>query len=702
MSYKDFLFELGAEEIPAGYIAAAINKLQDQFESRLKEAKLSYKQIKQYSTPRRFAIKIEELQTKQENEVIERIGPAKMAAYDAEGNLSRAALGFLRGAGAEPEDLFIKETSKGEKIVIKKQVDGKPTEEILPLIILEAISSLNFPKSMRWGDTATAFARPIRWLLVIFGNDLVPVEYNGIKSSRISYGNRFQKLDNPVEISSINIYEEKLESVYVIPDRGLRKQKIEEQINYLFKGQKKEIIPDAGLLEIVTDLVEYPTAVIADFAENYLHLPQKVITSTLSQHQKYFAVRDTKGHITNQFIFISNGDQNYSDLIKLGNEKVITARLEDAAFFFKEDTDLALENYVPKLAEVTFQQQLGSLLEKTERIESIVQFISKNLDLANQKEASASRAARLCKADLVTLMLGEKEFTKLQGYMGKIYAEKSGEKPDVCQAIYDHYLPRGERDELPSSEVGAVVAIADKLDTICGIIGVDMIPTGSKDPFALRRAANGIVQIIAKFGFEFNLFDLVDHAYKRLEAKLPKPENNKKVVYDFFRQRVNWLLKQIKIEYDIIDSVMHIDPTNIPDLIHRAQALKEFKKQTDFVRLVLGFKRVANIIADFKEDSTVKTELLQEEMEQVLFTKSLELKIKIEQLLPVKKYDIILKHLVEFGYIINKFFDDVLVNVDDKIIKRNRYSLLSGIRTLFLQVADLSRLVVEGEEIKKK
>jgi len=696
MLNKDFLFELGVEEIPAGYIAAAIVKMSNHFASQLHEAKISYKEIIHFSTPRRFAIKITELQTEQSDEVIERIGPARMAAYDAEGNLSKAALGFLRGAGAEPEDMFIKETPKGDKIAVKKEIKGKKTEEILQQIILDVIPKINFPKSMRWGSNQLAFARPIRWLLVLYGNDVLPVDFNGLKADRISFGNRFQKLDNPVKINSIDNYESCLKSVFVVPDRAIRKQMIEDQLISVFKGRKNKIVQDAGLLEIVTDLIEYPTAVIADFHEKYLVLPQKVITSTLSQHQKYFAVRDKKGNITNQFVFITNGDSNHSDLIKLGNEKVITARLEDADFFFKEDTTVPLESFVPKLAEVTFQEQLGSIKDKTDRIVKSVEFITKKLDSTKEIADNAKRGALLCKTDLVTLMLGEKEFTKLQGYMGMEYARKCGEREEVAKVIYEHYLPRGERDELPSSQAGAIVAIADKLDTVCGIIGVDMVPTGSKDPFALRRAANGIVQIIDHFGFEFDLLELIDSVFESLQSRLSKPDNNKDVVCDFFHQRANWLLKQKEIEYDVIDSVTHIDPNNIPDLIHRAKALQDFKKRVDFIKLVLGFKRVSNIIAEASGISAVKIDLLQEEMEQILYTKYINL--KIEKLLPEKNYEEILTLLVEFGSTIDKFFDDVLVNVEDEQLKQNRYNMLACIRKLFLQVADLSKIVVENEK----
>jgi glycyl-tRNA synthetase beta chain len=438
--------------------------------------------------------------------------------------------------------------------------------------------------------------------------------------------------------------------------------------------------------------VEFPTAVIADFHEKYLKLPQKVVTLTLSEHQKYFSINNKDGKLSNKFLFISNGDPQFSSLIKLGNEKVITARLEDAEFFYKEDTAQPFEAFVPKLSEVTFQQKLGSVLEKTERFKQITRFIGDEVKLEENIKKYSLDGANLCKADLVTLMLGEKEFTKLQGYIGHQYALKSGVNKETALVIEEHYM----NGDNAMSLAGSVVAIADKIDTICGIIGVDMIPTGSKDPFALRRAANGVVQIISNNKFELDIHKLIDVSFELLKDRLDKPENNKEVVYDFFKQRVNWLLKQKQIDYDIIESVMHIDHSNIPDLINRAEALQGLKKQEDFIKLVLGFKRVSNIIADEKPTLIVNKEMLTERMEQELYAQYLELDEEIKELLPKKNYKKILEILVNYGSTIDKFFDEVLVNVEDVKIKQNRYNILFCIRELFLQVADLSKLVVEG------
>ncbi|MBT5420345.1 MAG: glycine--tRNA ligase subunit beta [Candidatus Cloacimonetes bacterium] len=692
MDKKNFLFELGVEEIPAAYIAGAIKTIKDHFEINLKKANLEYDELQLFSSPRRFAIKITSLQSQQKDEVIQRVGPTKEMAYTADGKLTNAALGFLRGAGAEESDIIIKQTPKGDKIAIKKEIRGKSATSILVNLIKEAINGIKFQKSMKWGSSKLSFARPIRWILALFDDDIIELEYENITSNNITYGNRFQKLDNPIDINSIDEYERKLADVFVIPNRDKRKEIIKKQMGELFINSDEKVIENNKLLETVTDLVEFPTAVIADFHEKYLKLPQKVVTLTLSEHQKYFSINNKDGKLSNKFLFISNGDPQFSSLIKLGNEKVITARLEDAEFFYKEDTAQPFEAFVPKLSEVTFQQKLGSVLEKTERFKQITRFIGDEVKLEENIKKYSLDGANLCKADLVTLMLGEKEFTKLQGYIGHQYALKSGVNKETALVIEEHYM----NGDNAMSLAGSVVAIADKIDTICGIIGVDMIPTGSKDPFALRRAANGVVQIISNNKFELDIHKLIDVSFELLKDRLDKPENNKEVVYDFFKQRVNWLLKQKQIDYDIIESVMHIDHSNIPDLINRAEALQGLKKQEDFIKLVLGFKRVSNIIADEKPTLIVNKEMLTERMEQELYAQYLELDEEIKELLPKKNYKKILEILVNYGSTIDKFFDEVLVNVEDVKIKQNRYNILFCIRELFLQVADLSKLVVEG------
>jgi len=696
MCKKDFLLEIGVEEIPAGYIKKATEKINSFFQESLKELKLDYNKIKTFSTPRRFAIKITDLQGRQDDEIIEKIGPSIKVSYDEEGNFTRAAQGFLKNLNASKNDVFTVETPKGEKLAVKFEKKGSDTSRILADLIPELLEAIPFPKTMKWSNRNFNFARPIRWLLVLWGDKVLELEYNDLKSSNLSFGNRFLSLDKHIEIANIENYETLLESVFVIPDRENRKRMINEGLEKLLQDIEYNLVPDNLLLEIVTDLVEYPQPVMAEFNKNYLKLPEKIITNTLSQHQKYFSVTDKQNQLTNKFIFISNGDPHYSDLIRSGNEKVITARLDDAEFFFDEDVKIPLADYLPKLEEVTFQEKLGSILEKTKRVMKNTGFICETLNIGEDEKERAVRTAELCKTDLVTLMLGEKEFTKLQGYIGWKYAEISNEPEPVPLAVFEHYLPRWQNDDLPSTVEGSIVAIADKMDTVCGIIGVDMVPTGSKDPYALRRAANGVVQIIAAGNMNFNLDKLILETYNNLNEKLSKPDNNLEFVRDFMKQRINWFLQEKNINYDVIDSVMHIDHNRIPELWDRARALQKLKLSDEFIRLVTGFKRVSNIINEHREFRNFQKELLEEKTEKLLYDSYLELEAEIEQHLKKKDYSFVLQLLIKYGKIIDRFFDDVLVNVEKEDLKENRYSLLLMIRKLFMKVADLSKIVIEG------
>jgi glycyl-tRNA synthetase beta chain len=397
-------------------------------------------------------------------------------------------------------------------------------------------------------------------------------------------------------------------------------------------------------------------------------------------------------------VFISNGNPAHSDIIRKGNEKVVTPRLVDAEFYYNEDTKHPLSSFTDKLTEVTFQAKLGNLKEKAERVIAIATYITERLDLTSEIREKVIRTAELAKADLVTLMLGEKEFTKLQGYIGMKYALAMGEDAEVAQGIYEHYMPRGQNDSLPESITGAIVAVADKIDTVCGIIGVDLIPTGSNDPFALRRAANGIVQIIDAWNWTIDINDLISTTFKQLLSKLAEPDHNKDLVDSFFKQRIDWLLQQDNIEYDVIESVLHLEYSSIPDLKQRALDLQSFKKNEQFIKLVLGFKRVSNIIVNETEIYSFRENLLTDEAEINLYNQYLILKDEIEKELKTKAYKAIMQHLVDFGIHINTFFDQVLVNTEEQDVRNNRYALLQMIRNLFLNVSDLNKIVVEGND----
>ena len=693
MDNRDMLIELGVEEIPAVYLEPAMEKFCSCIEASIKKTGLGYSKIDRYSTPRRLALCLRDLESEQQDEVIERVGPGVKIAYDSEGNLTRAAMGFVKGAGANEQDIFQVSSPKGDKIAVRIEKKGQTTEMLLPSIIVEAVGNITFPKTMRWGSSRMLFARPFRWLISLYGKEIIKININGINSGRISYGNRYKKLVNPVDISGSDDYLEKLRSVEVIADREERRSSIAKKMAAIEKKNDLEVIKDDRLLEEVTNLVEYPTATLGSFAEKYLRLPEKIIISTLSQNQKCFALRGSDGKLTNSFIFTNNADKDSESLIRRGNEKVISARLADAEFYYIEDTKDKLEDYVEKLTEVLFQKDLGNLYEKTKRIVALSEYICDELNITDERKSNVLRTSLLCKADLVTQMLGEKEFTKLQGYIGMKYALTSGENQQVATGIYEHYQPRGQNDAFPETETGTIVAIADKLDTVCGIMGVDMLPTGSNDPFALRRAANGIVSILADKGIELDLGKVVRKSFELLKDKLSEPDHNLAIVQDFFDQRVNWLLKQNGIGYDVIESVMHVGRENIPDLLSRAKEVENFRRREDFIRLVLGFKRVSNIIAEQADFGDVREEKLTEPSEKKLFEEYLKLAEELSAL--SGDYDKMMEKLVSFSEHINRFFDEVLVNATDQEVRNNRYNLLSKIRAEFLRVADLALIVVE-------
>lgn len=697
MKTKNFLFELGTEEIPAGYIGNAVQKLEESFIQQFKDLKLSYTEIKTYSTPRRMAVIVENLQSQQADEIIEKVGPAKKIAMDENGQLTKPGLGFVQGAKARPEDVFIKESPKGEYIAVKIEVKGRITEELLPEVIAVCIGKVIYPKSMRWGALSQSFARPIRWIIALYGQNIIPLEFAGVKSSNISQGNRFHSIEYNVHIADAESYLQNLKQAWVIADRDARRNMISAQMEELFKNSSSQIQEDTRLLEQVTDLIEYPTAVIAEFEEKYLSLPEKIITSTLTQNQKYFAVLDSNQKLSKQFVFISNGNPMHSEIIRIGNEKVVRARLEDAEFYYNEDRKKKLESFVSKLDTVVFQAKLGTLLEKTTRIEQLVSYICDQLNLDAEIKRQSLRAAHLSKADLVTLMLGEKEFTKLQGYIGMKYAIESQEDQKVAQAIYEHYMPRGQNDGLPSTIISAVLAIADKMDTVCGIIGVDLIPTGSNDPFALRRAANGVVQIIEAFDLNIDIIELINYSLDLLKEKLSEDRHNQEILFDFYKQRMRWLMEQQDFEFDLIESMNHLSWANLSDIKSRLKDLKTFKNHPEVNKLILGFKRVSNIIEKNQDTDALVESMLKEVAEQELYQQYLALKDTFGQLLKDKEYERIFSALIPFSRYIDQFFDQVLVNCEDQDIRKNRYALLRQIRALFLQIADISKIQIDNE-----
>ncbi|MCB5229834.1 MAG: glycine--tRNA ligase subunit beta [Candidatus Cloacimonetes bacterium] len=693
---RDFLLELGMEEIPAGHFGAACEWLKESFISFIQASRLGYEDLLVSGTPRRFFIRATQVPMAQTDLRLERSGPALKISYKEDGELTPAALGFLKKNNASPSDIYIQKTDKGDVIAVSIRQKGKSFSQLLQPWLEELLPKFPFPKKMIWKNKELAFSRPLRWICLLFGDEPLPLQVYGISSGNVTFGNRYLGLERPLQVTSVDAYLPILNENSVIADREERLVLIQKGLESAALEEGHQVAPDERLAETVCDLVEYPSAVVSSFDERFLRLPEKIIISTISQNQKYFCVKDASGKLASQFVFISNGDVAKAEIIKKGNEKVVNARLEDALWYFEEDTRQPLESYLPALEDVVFHAKLGTLADKVRRITALCEWMCSQLNLPEAVAQKVLRTARLAKADLVTSMLGEKEFTKLQGYIGKQYALVSQEDEEVAEGIWEHYAPRGSNDALPQSLTGAVVAIADKLDTICGMIGVGLIPTGSADPFALRRLALGLCQILLERGWELSLQELVAKSFAILGDKLIMEEGTEAKSLAFIRQRVEWLLKQEGIAYDVIDSLEHLPISSLASFESQALALGKVRETDDFMRLVIGFKRVANILDKAMREGHCNPQLFAQEEERTLYEALQGLQGKLDDTLAHSDYDAALHALIDMGQPIDQFFDAVLVNTDDEALKNNRLALLSQIHKEFLKVADISKIVVEG------
>lgn len=701
MEKRDFLLEIGMEELPPSHFMPARDWLQASFEAFIGENRLSCDKLLVSGTPRRFFVLAQGVPILQPDIVLERTGPSVNIAYK-DGELTPAALGFLKKNNATAADVQVQSTPRGDFIHLSIKQPGKEAQELLKDWSQSLLEAIPFAKKMIWEYKDLSFSRPVRWLCALFGDEVLQLKNHGIPCGRISYANRHLGLDKSFEIPQPSAYLEVLKANRVMADRDERLKTIQQSLIDVFEDRPLQVMQDDRLAEIVCDLVEWPTAVEACFDEAYLVLPEKIITSTISQNQRYFSVLDTQGNFTNRFVFISNGDPQKSEIIRQGNEKVVNARLADAQWYFNEDSSRPLESYVPALEEVVFQADLGTMAAKVKRIEALCAWICEELKLPEAEVEKVLRCAYLAKADLVTTMLGEKEFTKLQGYIGMQYAMISGEDSEVATGIWEHYAPRGPNDALPETLCGAVVSVADKLDTVCGIIRAGLLPTGSADPFALRRAANGVCQILLKRGWHLPLEDLIAKSQAILEADIAADKELDEKAANFFVQRVQWLFKQEGIAFDVLDSLEHLQLAAPIQLMEAALALSKIRETEDFHSLIIGFKRAANIL-EGSADSTysLDTKLFVQEEERALYESLKELRVKLDDALKTDAYEPALKELVQIGPAIDRFFDEVLVNCEDEALRHNRHALLNEIKSEFLKVADISKLVIDNIEENK-
>ena len=694
---KELLLEIGTEEIPAAFLPKALKDMEELAKKELALQRIGHGEIRTMGTPRRLLLAVADISEKQEDQVIEKLGPACRVAFDDQGNPSRAALGFAKGQGIEISELQRITTEKGEYICTRKMVTGEATEGLLPQILTRVITGIPFRKSMRWSDLDFRFARPIHWLLALYGGNVVPFCIGNIQTGRDSYGHRFMAPD-AFRVDCLDTYLTRAREHFVIVDPMERRSSIEEQTEQAAAAVGGNVLKNDDLLETVTFLAEYPTVVCGGFDREYLKLPREVLITTMMSHQKYFPVVDDKGELLPWFLTINNTLARDPAVVKRGNERVIRARLSDARFFFEEDRKVPLDNRVEDLKKVVFHTLLGTSFDKVMRFRQLAGWVAARIEPVHGDKAAfvahVDEAAKLAKADLDTQMVCE--FAELQGIMGREYALIEGKDPLVAKAIYEHYLPTGAGGELPETDEGSVVSIADKTDTIVGFFGVGLIPTGTADPYALRRQAIGIINIILNRRYPLRLDALIDESLAILAPRLKRPADDVKAdVLEFFRGRFENQLISQGYSYDVVDAVL---ATGIEDLVRawdKVLAMQAFKAHPDFQPLAGAFKRVVNIIRNFEES----------ELDPALFTCSEErdLHEALRQIRQVVmghiaggEYQVALIALAQLRKPVDAFFEAVLVMAEEDKVRCNRLNLLMEISTLFHDVADFSRIVTEG------
>ncbi|MEE8583302.1 MAG: glycine--tRNA ligase subunit beta [Acidobacteriota bacterium] len=687
-----FLFELGTEEIPAGMIEAASRQLAEGIASGLEGLQVSFQSpLRRYSTPRRLAVIVEGLPESQPDrrEVI--AGPPLHAAYDDQGNPTRAAEGFARKVGVAVSDLEEVESDRGAYLSYARTVPGRPVTDLLPEVAEQAIRAIHWPKTMYWQESRFRFIRPLRWLVALWNDRVVEMEIEGVASGRTSWGHRFLGRQR-VDLGTVEDYPALLADGCVVADPDERRRRIEEGLAAAVP-EGLSVLADDRLLEDVVHLNEYPSVICGSFASDYLKIPREVLITVMRHHQKYFGVTDSKGELKPYFLTVLNSEGDQDGRIRKGHERVLKARLEDAAFFWETDRRTPLADRAAALGQILFQKKLGSYGDKARRLEALCGSLAQKWPGLDQQ--GLRTAARLCKADLSSGMVGE--LSELQGVMGGLYARHEGYPEPVWKAVYQHYQPESLEDPVPDSLPGAVLSLADKLDTLVGCFGIGLKPTGSRDPFALRRQAQGIVKILFELGDQvpvsLTLTQLVDLAQGNFKPSQPADQVRRSVV-GFLERRVRFMFEQQGLAYDVLNAVLALGVAQVRQAFDRARSLSEIRGQSDFEALAAAFKRMRNILGkQAGELPAFDPGLLQDPAEKALHQAYLRTRAPVESMLQKGRFPEALKRLAKLRRPVDEFFDEVLVMAPDEALKNNRLRLLEDLSQLFLQIADISEIV---------
>jgi glycyl-tRNA synthetase beta chain len=686
---RDLLFEIGTEEIPAGFMDPSYTQLEKGFTDRAAELKIEHGRIRVMGTPRRLALLVDDVAEKQLDIREELLGPSKKAAYDEQGNFTRAAEGFARSKGSSVEELRIVNTAKGEYLMLVRQQAGRPTAELLPGLLEGLLLGLSFPKSMRWGSNHLTFARPIQWLLALYGEDIIEMSHEGIHSANSSGGHRFHA-NTMFRVNNPESYVQQLAEHQVMVDPLMRREMVIEEITAAVAANPDlnggSVAVDQGLVDTVTNLVETPVGVCGTFDRKFLQLVPEVLITSMREHQKYFPVVDDAGQLLPGFVAVNNTRVNDVDITRKGHQRVLRARLEDALFFYNSDKETRLADRIEKLDGIIFQAKLGTMLEKKDRLVKLSKLLAELIK--PEFSAECCRAAELCKADLLSDMVGE--FPSLQGIMGAAYALNDGESEAVALAIKEHYMPKRAGAEVPVSDCGAIVGLADRFDTLVGCFGIGQRPTGGADPFGLRRIALAILHIIEAKDYSLSLREIISKALALYGDKVDGSAATVSDIINFMRRRfLNDCLKKGS-QAAAVEAAVSVDFDDINDCLLRIRAITQIHNDDAFGVLAASYKRIRNIIKD-NSDTAVDPGLFQAREEEQLYSLYTEVRREMQQLVAEKQYAAALEAMLRMKEPVDNFFDQVMVMAEDQDIRRNRLNLLTALGELILMVGDISR-----------